>query len=80
MTFCLFCCFNCHEVCEMKLQLIILPTNGTYGSGSLANLLGRVSELHVCVPSQYSSLHVVYMHLVYKFTAVQQQKQAASRR
>ena len=31
----------------MKLQLIVLTTNGNYGSGSLANSLGRVSELHV---------------------------------
>ena len=42
MTFCLVCFFNCHEVCEMKLQLIVLTANGTYGSGGLANLLGRV--------------------------------------
>ena len=47
VTFCLVCCFKCCEVCEMKLQLIVLTTNGTYGSGSLANSLGRASKLHV---------------------------------
>ena len=44
MTFCLVC-LNCCEVCEMKLHLIVLTTNGAYGSGSLANSLGGASEL-----------------------------------
>ena len=44
MTFCL-ACLNCCEVCEMKLHLIVRTTNGTYGSGGLANSLGGASEL-----------------------------------
>ena len=58
VTFCLVCCFKCCEVCEMKLQLIVLTTNGTYGSGSLANSLGRASELHVCalLPQQQAAV------------------------
>ena len=45
--FCLVCCFNYCEVCEVKLYLIVLTDNSACGSGSVANSLGRVS----CTPS-----------------------------
>ena len=55
------------------LHLIVLTT---YGSGGLA------THPHVHVTTAVSSHQqwsAVYMCLVYKFTAVQQQKQTASR-
>ena len=76
VTFCLVCCFNRNEVCEITLHLIVLTTNSTYGSGGLATHPHVHATTAVSSRRQWSA---IYMCLVYKFTAVQQQKQAASR-
>ena len=77
LTFVWFCYFNS---CEHE---IALTDNGTCGNGSLANSLGGASSTPSCVcyhSSEQLSIVVCCLHASsLQFTAVQQQKWAASR-